>query len=157
VGTAALSSASPSARTPARAGCRRAQQRGQRLAGQHRHIAQGDNHVSGEIGKLVKSDLHCMAGPELFLLDRGLHMRSDLGKVRCHLIAKVPDHHDDVLGLQRRRGRHRITEHGMSGNLMQQLGTRRLHPLSLACCQDDDSSDRARSLVGVDRQQLAPY
>jgi hypothetical protein len=45
----------------------------------------------------------------------------------------------------------------MTGDLMKQLGARRLHPLPLAGCQDDDSRDRARSLVGVDRQQLAPY
>ena len=129
----------------------------ERLAGEHRHVAHGDDHVPGEIGELVERDLHRMTGPELLLLDRGQHMGSDLGKVCFHLIAEVADHHDDVLGLHCRRGRHRVTEHGMTGDLVQQLGTRGFHPLPLACCQDDDSSDRARSLVGVDGQQLAPY
>ena len=33
------------------------------------------------------------------------------GEVRFHLAAEVTDHHHDVLGLHRRRGRHRVTEH----------------------------------------------
>ena len=54
----------------------------------------------------------------LLLLDRGQHMGSDLVKVGCHLIAKVADHYDDVLGLHGRRCRHRVAEHGMSGDLV---------------------------------------
>ena len=95
--------------------------------------------------------------PELLLLDCDQHMGSDLGEVGFDLITKMTNHHHDVLGLDRRRGRHRVAQHGMTGDLVQQLGTRGLHPLPLASCQDDDSRDRARSLVGVDRQQLAPY
>ena len=99
------------------------EQRRKRFAAEHRHIAHGDDHVPGGIGELVERDLHRMAGPELLLLDRDQHMGSDLGEVGFHLLAEVADHHDDVLGLHRRRGRHRITEHGVSGDFVQQLGT----------------------------------
>ena len=98
-----------------------------------------------------------MAGAQLLLLDRDQYMGSDLGEVSLHLLTEVTNHYDDVFGLYRRRSCDRVAQHGMSRDLVQQFGTRRLHPLALASRQNDNSCDRARSLVGVDRQQLAPY
>ena len=99
------------------------EQLAKRLAGEHRHVSQSNDHVATEISKLIKRDLDRVAGAELLLLHRDQHMGCDLGEVGFHLITEVADHDDDVLGLHGRRSRHRVTEHGMSGDFVQQLGT----------------------------------
>jgi hypothetical protein len=73
------------------------------------------------------------------------------------LITKVTNNDDNVLRLHRCRGRHGVTQHRMTGDLVEQLGTRGLHPLALTGSQDDDGCDRVGSWIGVDGQQLAPY
>jgi hypothetical protein len=126
------------------------------LAGEHRNVAHGDDHIPGDVGKLAERDLHRIAGTQLLLLNRDLHMWCDLGEMGFDLITQVTNHHNYVFWLHGVRGRYRVAQHRVARDLVQQLGTRGLHPLPLACCQDDDSGDRARSLVGVDGQQLTP-
>ena len=60
-----------------------------------------------ELGQRRERDLHGVAGAALLGLDDGGHVRRDLGEVGLDLLAQVPDHDDDVLGLQRGRPRRR--------------------------------------------------
>src|SRR5215217_9249728 len=133
------------------------EQRGKSLAGEHRNVAIGDDDVTIEICQLPERDLNRMAGTKLLLLHRYQHMWRDLREMFLHLITKMTDDDHDMLRLQGSRGRDRVAEHGVTSDLVQQLGTRRLHPLPLPRRQDDDSRDRAGGFVGVNGQQLAPY
>ena len=132
-------------------------QRGEGLTGEHRNVSTSDDYVAIEMRHLTERDLNGVAGTELLLLHRDQDMWRNLSEVFFDLITKVADHDHDVFGLHLRRGCHRIAQHGVTRDLVQQLGTRRLHPLALARRQNDDSRDRAGSLLGVNGQQLAPY
>ena len=133
------------------------QQPGQGLPRQHRHVAVGDDHLTVEIAERVQGDLDRVPGAALFFLDRGRDVRGDLRQMGLDLVTQVADHHHHPLRLDRGRRGHGIAEQRMPGDLVQQLGSRGLHPLALARCQDDDGSDRARASFGGEGQPQAPY
>jgi hypothetical protein len=106
---------------------------------------------------LTERDLNGVTGPELLLLHRDQDVWRNLSEMFLDLITKVADNDHNMFGLYLSRSCHRVAQHGVTGDLVQQLRTRGLHPLALARRQDDDSRDRAGSLLGVNGQQLAPY
>jgi hypothetical protein len=67
--------------------------------------------------------LNGVSGAELLLLHRDQDMRRDLRKMCFHLITKVTDYDDNVFGLYLGCRCHRVTQHGMTSDLVQQLGT----------------------------------
>ena len=142
--------------------CRRAalpvfgEQRSQGLRGQHRRVGQGDDHLPGQLGELPERGLHGVPGAQLLLLHGGDDVWGDVGQMLLDLLAPVPDDHDDMFRLDLGGRAHRVTEHGMPGELVQQLGPGGLHPLALAGGKDDDGSHRGRLGDGLVGQQRAP-
>ena len=110
----------------------------QGLAGQHRDVAVGDQHLAGQPTQVGKSALDRVPGAVLLLLDGGADVRGDVGEVLQHLLPLVTDHDHQVLGFQRLRGVDRVAQHGMAAHLVQQLRLARLHARPTACGEDDD-------------------
>ena len=127
------------------------EQRRQGLAGQHRDITVGDDHLATQRAETLQGHLDGVPGAQLLLLHRGRHVRGDLAQMGLDLVPAVPDHDHDVLRLQVGGRAHRVAEQGVPGHLVQQLRPGGLHPFALARGEDDDRGQRARIGFGTAR------
>ena len=78
-----------------------------------------------------------MTGAQLLRLQHPLHPR--LFECGGHLVAAVAVHHMDRGGFERRRGMQHMFEQRLAAQRLQHLGQIGIHPLALACGQDDDA------------------
>ena len=104
---------------------------------QQRHVAIGDDHLTGEALQRRLGAAHGVAGADGRVLhrDRGLaqplhHMGPDLGRV-------IADHDDDPLAAERLGGVDGVIQHGAAADRVQHLGQGRLHPRALAGGEND--------------------
>jgi len=117
-------------------------QRGERFGGQQRHVAVGDEHGTGDAaGQRGEPALHRVAGAQPLLLhgdgDRAGQLVAERGDGLLHLLAAVPEHHDEVLGIELGDRVHRVTEQAASPDRVEDLGYGRAHPGALARGEDE--------------------
>jgi hypothetical protein len=83
---------------------------------------------------------------ELLVLHGGEHLAAQLvGDVRDggrDLLATVPEHHDEVVGVQRRDGVDRVPEQAATADGVQDLRDGRPHPGALSRGEDDGRGGR---------------
>jgi hypothetical protein len=66
-------------------------------------------------------------------LDHRQCLRRDLGEVFDHLLAPVPDDHNDLLGFEDLGGGQHMTEHAATGEFVEDFGGPGFHPGALTC------------------------
>jgi hypothetical protein len=93
---------------------------------------------AGLLGQRLQGQPRRLPGAVLRVLHHDHGLRRDLGEVRDHLVAAVPDDDGQVGRVQLLRGGDDVAQHGAAADLVQDLGLGRLHPLALAGRQDDD-------------------
>jgi len=83
--------------------------------------------------------------------DRAGQLVAERGDGLPHLLAAVPEHHDELLGIELGDCVHRVTEQAASPDRVEDLGYGRAHPGALARGEDDDgggtSGAHARGLL----------
>lgn len=75
-------------------------QAAQGVAGEHGNVGVGHHDVAGEVIETVKAALHGVSGTELLVLDRHGHALRQLVEMADDLLALMPDHHDEVFGIE---------------------------------------------------------
>ncbi len=121
----------------------------QGLPGEQRDVAAGDDDLSGDPGQGGEAAADGVAGAARLGLQRHAGLWRDIGEVSLHLVASVPDDHDEVVGFKGAGGVHGVGDHGAAGELVQHLGHCRFHPCARAGGHDDDRSDARRLSCGV--------
>src|SRR5690606_38855080 len=116
----------------------------QRLAGQQRDVAVGDDDDTVELGQLLEGNPDRVPGAELFFLHHRARRGRDLVEVGRDQVASVPDDHRQMVRFELLGGRDGMAHEGPSGQFMQNLGDGRPHPGALAGGEDNDGG-RARS------------
>ena len=121
----------------------------QRFTAEHWDVAVGDHDLASHVGELLHSDRDGATGAVADCLLHGQRLRAVLRQVRLHLLAQVPNHHDQVPGFQSAGRVDGVAEHGTPGHRVQQLRSLRLHPGATAGCQDNDGCHRGLGGCGV--------
>ncbi len=112
---------------------------GQGLAGQQRGVAADDDHGAGDAAaELFEGHADGVPGAVLLVLDGGADVGVDAGQVRGDLLPGVPDDHDEVLGVQLTGGGDDVTDERAPADLVENLGSRRLHAGAFTRCEYDD-------------------
>jgi hypothetical protein len=111
----------------------------QRLTAEQRGVAA--DHDDGAVdaaAQLLQAHAYGVTGAVLLRLHGRPYAGVDLGEVRGDLLAGVTHHDDQVLGLQRARGREHMAHQGAAAQFVQDLGCGRLHTGALTRCENDD-------------------
>ncbi len=129
-------------------------QRGQRGRFEQRHVAVADQHRARQVrGQLGQRALHGVPGAQALLLHRGPHrpaqLRTQLGQRRAHLVTAVPDHRDQVLGLELGDRVHGVREQAAAADRVQHLRSCGAHPGALTGGQHDGGARSPAGCGGV--------
>ena len=111
----------------------------ERLRGEERDVAVGDQDRALEVGRqAVEATLHRPAGPRDLVLVGHEHIRVEVRDVLRDEVAVVADDDDEMVGKCPPRGGHRVLDERPAADGVQHLRGRRDRTRSLACREDDD-------------------